>query len=250
MTDMKAFGVLVIHGITANPETVREMEAPMKSLGLPVHIPVLRGHGADSPEKLRGVTWHEWISDAESALKDLLTEAEKAIIIGHSMGGLIAILLAAEHGSLIDSIILAGAAVQPASPLAPGKPLSFLAPVVGKLFKKWNFPPLYADPECARDHPNYLWAPMESVLTLLDLTRTARRRLADVLMPVLILQSRKDTRVAPESAEIIFSEVSTPEQNKRIVWFEKTDHEMFLDCERKLVAEVITKYVQERIGSG
>lgn len=242
--------MLIIHGITANPETVREVETPLKSLGLPIRMPVLRGHGADSPEKLRGVTWHEWAADAESALKDLLSETEKVIIIGHSMGGLITIILADKYRDKIDSIILAAAAIQPVSPLAPGKPLNFLAPVIGMLFKNWDFPPLYTDAACAEGHPNYLWAPMDAVISLLDLANVARKRLTAIETPALILQGRNDTRVEPRSAEIIFNEISTSEKRKQIIWFEKTDHEMFRDCERKLVVDVIIRYVLGRINSG
>ena len=243
------YGVLIIHGLTANPDTVRTLEPPIKALGVPYRMPVLRGHGTDSPEALRGVTWHEWLSDGESALKDLLTESEKVIVIGHSLGGLVTLMLAADNVEKIDSIVLIAAAIQPASPLAPGKPLGFLAPVVGKLLKKWDFPPVYADPTLAQGNPNYLWAPMDAVLSFLDFAGVVRKRLPDVKTPTLILQSHNDSLVASVSANIIHDEISTKPEQKKIVWFEKTEHEMFLDCEREAVVEVITKYVQQRIGA-
>ena len=243
------YGVLIIHGLTANPDTVRTIEPHVQELGLPYRMPVLRGHGAHSPEALRNVTWHEWLSDAECALHDLLTESEKAIVIGHSMGGLAALHLAADSRDKIDSIILIAAAVQPASPIAPGKPLHFLSPVVGKLLKKWDFPPVYADAALAAGNPNYLWAPMDAVLTFLDFTGTTRSRLSQIQTPALILQSRKDSLVAPISANIICNEISTPAEQKQIVWFEKTNHEMFRDCEHEAVANVIMKYIRKRIGA-
>ena len=113
----KKYGVLIIHGLTANPDTVREIEPSVKQLGVPYRMPTLRGHGARSPEALRGVTWHEWLSDAECAIQDLLTESEKVIVIGHSMGGLVALNLAADSQGEIDSLILVAAAVQPATGL-------------------------------------------------------------------------------------------------------------------------------------
>jgi carboxylesterase len=246
----KPYGVLILHGFTASLDCVREIEPPLKALGLPSRMPVLRGHGAASPEALRGVTWHAWVADAEAALQDLLSEAEKAIVIGHSMGGLAALSLAVQHGDKLDSLILAAAAVQLASPLAPGKPLNFLAPLLRVALKKWNFPPIYADPSLAQYNTNYLWAPIDSVLAVLDFSKAIRKQLGVVKTPTLILQSRKDTMVAPASAEIIYNEISTPAAQKRIVWFEKTEHEMFRDCERAAIIAVITNYVRERIGSG
>jgi carboxylesterase len=246
----KPYGVLILHGFTSSLDCVREIEPPLKALGLPIRMPVLRGHGAASPEALRGVTWQDWAADAETALVDLLSEADKAIVIGHSMGGLAALDLALKHGDRLDSLVLAAAAVQPASPLAPGKPFSFVAPLLRVVLKKWDFPPVYADPSLAQYNTNYLWAPIESVLSVLDFSKAIRKRLVEIKTPTLILQSRKDTTVAPACADIIYNEISTPAAQKRIVWFEKTEHEMFRDCERAAIIEVITNYVRERIGSG
>jgi len=245
----KPFGVLILHGFTASLDCVREIQPPLQALGLPSRMPVLRGHGAASPEALRGVTWQDWVADSETALLDLLTEAEKAIVIGHSMGGLAALDLAIHHADQMDSLVLAAAAVQLASPLAPGKPLSFAAPLLKLVLKKWDLPPVYADPTLAQYNTNYLWAPMDAVVTLLGFSRAIRKQLRSVKTPTLILQSRKDTTVAPDSADIIYKEISTPIGQKHIVWFEKTEHEMFRDCERAAIIEVIKSYVQERVKS-
>ena len=80
-------GVLILHGFTANPDHLLELHACIQALGLPTRVPVLRGHGAPSPEALRGVSWCDWVADAEVALQALLTTSERAIIVGHSMGG-------------------------------------------------------------------------------------------------------------------------------------------------------------------
>ena len=49
--------------------------------------------------------------------------------------------------------------------------------------------------------------------------------------------------------EIIYNQISTPVELKRIVWFEKSEHEMFRDCERYAIIDVIANYVHERIGA-
>jgi carboxylesterase len=245
----KPYGVLILHGFTASLDCVREIEPPLKALGLPTRMPVLRGHGAESPQALKGVTWHDWVADAESALQDLLTEVEKVIVIGHSMGGLVTLTLAADHADEIDSIILAAAAVQMTSPMAPGHPFNFLAPVLGVILKKWDFPQdAYADKSLIQYNTNYLWAPIDAVESLLDFSKATRKRLAEVKLPALIIQSHNDSSVAPESAEIIYKQISTPAELKRIAWFEITEHEMFRDCERYAIIDVIANYVRERTG--
>ena len=229
------YGVLVIHGFTSSLDCVSGIEASLKALGLPTRMPVLRGHSAESPEALRGVTWPDWVADADAALKDLLTEAERAIVFGHSMGGLAALTLAA-------------AAVQLTSPLAPGQPFHFLVPVLRRILKKWDVPPTYADPELVQYDTNYAWAPMDAIVSFLEFGEATRHRLPEVQVPALIMQSRKDTTVAPGSAEIIYDSISTPADQKRIVWFEVTEHEMFRDCERESTTRIVVDYVRDRTG--
>jgi carboxylesterase len=240
------YGVLIVHGFTSSLDCVSGIEAPLKALGLPTRMPVLRGHGAESPEALRGVTWPDWVADAEAALKDLLTEAERAIVFGHSMGGLVALTLAADRADVIDSIVVVAAAVQLASPLAPGRPFHFLVTLLRQVLKKWDMPPTYADPELAQYDTNYAWAPMDAIASFLEFSGATRHRLPEVRVPALIMQSHKDTTVAPESAEIIHASISTPPDQKRIVWFEVTEHEMFRDCEREAATRTVVDYVRER----
>ena len=241
------YGVLILHGFASSLDSVREIAPPLKALGLPCQIPLLRGHSADSPDALRGVTWHDWLTDSESALDNLLIETEKVIVIGHSMGGLLALNLAMNRGNQLDSIILAAAAIQLTNPLSPGKPLYFLAPMVPALIKKLDLPPEYTDPSLVKFDTNYHWAPTDATVSFLDLVRFTRKSLAKVNTPTLILQSRKDTTVDPKSPEIIYKDISTPADQKRIVWFEKTEHEMFKDCERNEIINLITQYIEERI---
>jgi carboxylesterase len=241
----KPYGVLILQGFPTTLDCVRPVEPPIKALGLPIRMPLLRGLGAESPEALRAVTWHDWLADAESALADLLTESEKAIIIGYSMGGALAIMLAADYGEKLDCVILVAADVQMLSPFAPGRPFNFMAPLLGLVLKKWDFPP---DPS-GLYQGNYAWAPFSAVLTVLDLSKSARTQLSKVKTPSLLIQSHKDELVAPENMDILYQGISTPAEQKIIVWFEKTGHDMFRDCEQDAIIGVIMNYVKERIGS-
>jgi len=242
------YGILIFHGLSDNPNAVIRIEQPLRAMGLPIHIPLLRGHGTDSPEALRGVTWQDWLADGERALQNLLKEVDKAIVIGHSMGGLVAITLASEYPDTIDSIVLAAAGIQPKSPIARYRPMHFIVPIMVRFLKKLDFPPVYADAELAKQHNSYPWVPTDAIASVLKFSIAARKHLPQIRIPTLILQSRKDSMVVPSSAEFIYQSISTPADKKKIVWFNKTNHELFRDCERDAVATVITDYVRERIG--
>lgn len=241
-------GVLIIHGFTASLDCVRPIQAGLAPLGLPTRMPVLRGHGAPSPEALRDVVWQDWVEDGEAALQDLLTEAERVIIVGHSMGTLVTITLAAEHADdgVLDSLVLAAPAVYMTSPVAPGHSLAFLRPLARLLMRRYDMPPNYADKSLEQYDTNYPWAPISAVQQFLNFTQAARARLPEVTAPLLVLQSRNDTTVDPRSADIVIAETGTPSAEKRIAWFQETEHEMFRDCEREAAVATVVHWVQGR----
>jgi len=242
------FGALIIHGLSAALNCVAGVEEAIRELGLPTRMPVLRGHGADSPEALRDIRWPDWVADGEAALDDLLTEVNQAILFGHSMGGLVALHLAADRTDEIDSLVLAAAAIQLTSPVAPGRPLSFLLPLVERLLDTYDMPPVYVDEDQAKTDATYDWLPIEAVSSFLTFSKVTRSRLPEITVPTLIMQSRADTTVAPESAEIIYRHIATPKPQKRIVWFEKTEHEMFRDIERQAAIQTVADFVKGRVG--
>lgn len=243
----KTLGVLILHGFTDTVHSMSILEPPLNDLGLPYRIPSLRGHGSDSPEALRDVSWKDWIDDANEALYDLLNEVDKALVIGYSMGGLIGINVAANHSDLIDSLILVAAVVQIKAPIAPGRLLSVFTPFIVKLIKKWPMPPEYVEPALAKNHDSYPWAPTDAIASLFELSKVARKRLNEVSAPTLIIQSRNDTTAASECPEIISNGIATPIDKKQIIWFGKTGHEMFRDCERNEVLKVVLSFVKKRI---
>jgi carboxylesterase len=100
----------------------------------------------------------------------------------------------------------------------------------------------------AKYDTNYRWTPMDALLSFVEFTQVTRMRLAEVHVPTLIIQSRKDTTVTPESAEIIQNGIATPQEQKRIAWFEVSEHEMLQDCEQEAVLQTILQYVRERAG--
>lgn len=241
-------GILILHGFTANLESVNELFAPLARFDLRISAPLLRGHGEKSPDSLRGVTWKEWLEDAETALQALAGTEGKAVVIGHSMGALLALQLAARHPALVDSLILATPPIRLVSMLGPGRPLHFLAPLIGQLVDRWEMSAKFADPANAIIPKQYDWAPTRSILSMFELLDETTRIMGQVRLPVLILHGRNESIVLPESAEIVFRSVATPSEEKSIIWFEKTDHQIFCDCDRARAVDAAVGFVAERLG--
>ena len=243
----KQLGVLVIHGFSGKPIGLHRIEPPLKELDLPYFFPTLKGHSGDNPDALSGIHWSEWVKDGEDALDQLSEEVEKVIVIGHSLGGMIALNLAMEHREKIDSIVTAAAPTRSVSPFGPGGYLNFLAPLIPIFIKKWEMTPVFTDPKLITVGHGYEWVPTKTWLNVFDFSKETEKRLSEVNVPILILQSRNDTGSSPKGVKILFENISTPADQKEVIWYEETEHDMFNDCERDAIIGDVADYLKKRI---
>ena len=243
-----AFGVLIIHGFTATLDSVSSLIEPLEKLSPHVSVPVLTGHGEPSPEMLRGVTWCDWMRDAEAAFHGLAEKVDKVFVVGHSMGALIALNLAAKYqGNQLDAIVLAAPAFRLASMLGPGRPLHFLAPMLQSFIKSWDLNIAFSDRDMKSREVHYLWAPTDAIMSFFELISFTESRLHDVRCPMLIMHNRNDQTVTHDSSDIVFNGVATEPSEKDIVWFERSEHQMFCDSEQEVAIRTIVDYISSRI---
>lgn len=235
----KRLGCLLLHGFTSSLDTVNGLVPRLERHGIPYRMPILRGH-CTRPEDMVGVTWHDWYADAEKALLDLSPEVQTSVVVGLSMGGLLALQLGMEHADRLAGVVTVAAALRFADPLTP------LAPILAKLFKFWPIDPAKActDKEVAKKSTNYRRFATDSSASLLEYARLIERRLPELRVPILIIHAYQDKVIKPESAQIIQDRASSPE--KRLVWFEQSGHEMMQDLEREAVFDTIEAFLLEK----
>src|SRR3954447_5282932 len=153
-----SLGVLLLHGLTSSLATVNGLVPHLEAAGLPYAMPTLRGHGT-KPEDLRGVTWHGWYEDAERALDELLTRCDRVVVMGLSMGGVVALHLGVQRPERLAGIVT----VAPA--LRLNIPAAFLLPVLGRSGRLASVDPLRAfeDATLAAGSTNYPAAPLSAI---------------------------------------------------------------------------------------
>ncbi len=229
-------GCLIIHGFTSSLDTVRALVPMATRLSLPYRIPILRGHGT-RPEDLCGITWQDWFDDAVAALDDLQAEADRIIVCGHSMGGLVALHLAAEHPEAIAGVATTAAALRIADPLVR------LSPLAVRFIEMWKSNPTrgFADVSLAMRNTNYRQFPLDALVSLYRYGPIVTALLPRVQAPLLLLHSRSDRVIKPISAEIIYQRAGS--DDKQIRWFERSGHEMLQDCEADAVVAAIEVFI-------
>src|SRR4029453_16615399 len=91
-------GCLLVHGFTGTPQNVRPLGDFLARRGLTVLAPRLAGHGT-SVDEFEKTGPEDWISTVEGGLDQLKKTCSSVFVIGISMGGTLAMHLAATRGA-------------------------------------------------------------------------------------------------------------------------------------------------------
>jgi carboxylesterase len=113
-------GALLLHGFTGTPRDLEALGARLHEAGLSVRIPRLPGHGTNGRDFLQ-TGWRDWLRSAADAYMDLRAQCDQVHVVGFSMGGLLAVLLAARFP--VERLVLMAPALQARNPFLPLTPL-------------------------------------------------------------------------------------------------------------------------------
>jgi len=188
-------GVLVCHGFTGSPRTVRPWAEHLATAGYTVHAPRLPGHGT-SWQDLARTSWQDWYGEVERAFGDLAAKCEQVFVTGLSMGACLAFRLAQAKGGAVSGIVV----VNPS--LAADTRLFLLAPVL-----KHVVPSLRGIAgdimKPGGDEGGYKRVPVRAAATLPALWKLTARHLPEVTQPVLVYRSTVDHVVGPASMAVL-----------------------------------------------
>lgn len=184
-------GVLVLHGFTGSPHGVRPWAESLAAAGYAVELPLLPGHGT-SAEDLAGRGWREWTEAVDAAYWRLRGRADRIGVAGLSMGGALALHLAARRPVAAVSLVNPGV-VSPTPLLSVARLLAAAVPTVGGVGDDISIP--------GRREGAYERTPVRAAGELHRLFRAARRTLPAVTAPVQIFKSLVDHVVPQDSLD-------------------------------------------------
>lgn len=187
-------GALLLHGFAGTPPELRRLGEHMAANGWRCDAPALAGH-ATTPEDLQRTTWRDWAASAQEALDRLASECDEVVVAGQSMGGSMALHLAAH-----DDRIRAVATL--AAPLWLSDWRVRLLPVA-RYVVRWDIVRGDIDlywPEAVHELYSYGRRPTSAIQQLNAFVGVVRRELALVRQPVLVLHGGRDQVIDPRNA--------------------------------------------------
>ncbi|GAA0091091.1 carboxylesterase [Paraclostridium bifermentans] len=228
-------GCLLIHGFTSTPAEMYPLAKVLNDKGYTVNSILLSGHGTTHDELLK-VSYIDWYNDVESAYEELLFECEKVIVIGHSMGGLLALILASNYH--IDKLILLACAIKPNNRLV--KYTGVL-----KYFKKytgWDTHNSKKSDDCDKYRLHYNVFPLHAVHQLHLASRAASSCLRNIDSDTLILQDKNDSQVKKEGAYALYNGINS--NYKKLYWIDDATHSLTLGPKKEEVFKRIIDFIE------
>jgi carboxylesterase len=227
-------GVLLVHGFTGSPASMRPWGEFLHSKGYTVRVPLLPGHGT-RPEDLNKVKWQEWPAKVEFELSELRKSCDVIFLVGLSMGGGTVLNVAASVNNELAGVILVNPMIH-----VKGVPVELafflsrfqkLRTSVGDDIKRpgiteWGYDAL----------------PTRGVYQLLKMLRITRRSLSTITVPVQLFHSVDDHTLPVSNTEIILDEIGST--NKSRIELVNSYHVATMDYDQELIFQNSLTFIE------
>ncbi len=231
-----AVGCLLMHGFTGSPANVRFIAEALASQGHTVYSPMLSGHGT-SLRDMNAQRHTDWLRDAEEGYEKLVRAGCTDIfVMGHSMGGVLAMLLAEQKP--VRGLVLFCAPLRLKAYLLLAGPIGAVKPYLYD-----NVPAIYNGNPYAQ---GYIGTPLRRIRDIRRLCALAKQSLKNITCPVLLFQSRNDNRVDLSSVGMI--ERGVKSATFTTVYLDRSTHGCPYGQEREDVAAKCLLFVEENVG--
>lgn len=234
MTRPENIGCLLIHGFTSSPTEMAGLADRLRDRGYRVNLPLLPGH-ATHPEELLQVTYHDWITTVESALRDLQTETQRQIVMGLSMGAVLALHLAST-AALTAVVVLAPALKLPLWKEAGTHLLAQL-----NLTRHKTRGPDVNDDYGRHVLDSYREYPIRATREVFRLQRRVRGALPRVTAPLFVAHSRRDHTIPVRNVDYLLRRVRSQYVEKMIV--QNSYHVLTVDRDRDAIFARILEFI-------
>lgn len=199
-------GCLLIHGFGGNVDEVKPMEDFLMKQVYRVECPPLKGHTGKRKD-LESCTYRDWIASAQEGYDKLKQECDTVMLVGFSMGGLIAFQIASNNR--VDAVVTLNTPIYYWD-------LKRIAINIVEDLKKRRFDNIHRYIVSSRSMP------FNALMNFRLLLSTTKPILKKIECPVFTAQALEDDTVRKNSANYINSHIGSV--YKKIEFYEESGH--------------------------
>lgn len=231
---------LLLHGFGGTPADFGALPQALDGAGWDVWAPLLPGCGTD-PRVLKDTTAEDIIDGAAEELTRVRARYRKVVVVGFSLGGAVATILAEEDSP--DALVLVNpyyrVRYMAYYVLPPRAWHRLLSPMVTCVVKPAGTMPVKR-PEGRDSIVNYDVVSMNAISAALRIADRARLA-SPGGMPVLMLVSEGDRVVSPAAVRAKYEELDVSE--KYLFPFRRSDHLLMVDYDREAATDEVLRFL-------
>ena len=230
-------GVLLVHGFTGTPMSMRPWGEHLAAAGFAVRCPLLPGHGTRWQDA--NVSTHdEWTTAVGEAFDTLAADCDRVFVAGLSMGGTLATRLAEVRPEDVAGLIL----VNPA--LLTQRLDAKLLPLIARLTGSWA--PIASDiKKPGVVELAYPKLPTRAMMQLRQLWKATRGDLSRVTAPVIVFHSAEDHVVEPINSRVLLDGVRSTDTTEVVL--RDSYHVATLDNDASTIFEGSVEWIRDRV---
>ena len=233
-------GVLVVHGLTSTPQTVRPVFTHLAELGYAVSAPRLPGHGTTVAD-LGRTRYADWLGAVEASAADLRARVETMVVVGISLGGALVTELAATHPEQVDGLVLINPAFTATDPRLRVLPvIKHLVPTLAGLGNDIRL-------QGGEQEICYDRLPLKAFHSFVQRWPHLQDLAEQVEVPVLLLRSAHDRIVPALSSEVFLERVGSTDVTEVVL--PDSGHVATLDHDADELLRRTTEFVARIAGS-
>jgi carboxylesterase len=202
-------GVLVVHGFTGSPKSMRPWAEHLAQAGLTVRLPRLPGHGTRWQD-MAVTRWDDWYAAADAAFTELSARCSDVFVMGLSMGGSLSLRLAELHGDAVRGLVLVNPAVH-----SENKAFALLPVLKAVLPSLKGIGNDIAKP--GQDEGCYDRIPLKAMHSMTLGWAQIKADIDKVVQPLLLFRSATDHVVEASNAAWILGHVRSADVEERVL---------------------------------
>ncbi|WP_238422669.1 alpha/beta hydrolase [Gordonia sp. 'Campus'] len=237
--------VVIVHGLAEHGRRYGHVAQRLVDADYVVAIPDHVGHGRSGGKRLRVRRFADFTDDLGTVLAHVADPALPTFLLGHSMGGCIALDYALDHQDKVDGLVLSGAAVLPGDDL-PALAVRF-APLIGRIAPGLPTTELSSS-SISRDPAVVAAYDADPLVTrgkipaglggaMIATMRSFPDRLPSLQLPLLVMHGSDDQLTDPRGSEMVDRLAGSPD--KKLVIYDDLYHEIFNEPEQDVVLEEV-----------
>lgn len=235
-------GLLLVHGFVSTPQEMRWLGSQISESGYTVLGIRLFGHASQHSDLYR-VRWEDWLASLEDGYHLLRDRCERIVVIGHSLGGVIALIGA---GFLNFDGLIATSTPFHTVPYPRVRLLGGLIPLLRPLsafIRNLPKPPAldYVDPHAAKQHQTYSVFPLRALPEIAEMFEEMRHILPQLSLPTLLIHSLKDRGVPVSNVDELAEHFGGSELE--ILKVANSGHVIVLEPERKRALAAMIAFI-------